>query len=42
VHFINRKKTIEEINAEKIKELQDALVTLVEYEIHVWAIFMQE
>lgn len=30
VHFINRKKTIEEINAEKIKELQDALVTLAE------------
>ena len=29
-HFINRKKTIEEINAEKIKELQDALVTLAE------------
>ena len=30
VHFINRKKTIEEINAEKIKELQNALATLTE------------
>lgn len=30
VHFINRKKTIEEINAEKIKELQNALATLAE------------
>ena len=30
VHFISRKKTIEEINAEKIKELQNALATLVE------------